>query len=169
MSKWTIEQLGRDHLRDTFDCGKPPLNVFLRTLVSQYEKRDLGRTYVACPTGEKRVVGYYTIASGAIAYDALPAKGSAKLPKHPVPVVLIARLAVDHSVHGQGLGGWLLRDALNRCVDLADALGIHAVAVEAIDPEAKAFYERYGFIPQLDSGLHLFLPVATIRAASKTS
>jgi hypothetical protein len=126
-------------VREGFDCGKPSLNDFRHTLVRQYEKRSLGRTYVASREDDRRVLGYYTLASGSIDVESLPAKQAKKLPRHAVPVVLLARLAVDRTVHGKGLGGFLLRNALTRSLDLSEKLGIHAVVVDALDDEAKAF------------------------------
>jgi len=165
MAEWQIEPLARDHFRGAFSCGKPSLDDFIRRLVSQYEKRNLGRTYVAVQAGEKRVCGYYTLASSSVAFENLPETSAKKLPKHPVPVVLLARLAVDQAVQGQGLGVALLIDALRRCLELVDKLGIHAVEVDAIDQQASVFYEKYGFAPLLDNEFHLFLPIATIRGA----
>jgi GNAT superfamily N-acetyltransferase len=167
VGEWRIEQLDHGHVREGFDCGKPSLNDFLHALVSQYEKRDLGRTYVALQEGDQRVLGYYTLASGAITVEGLPAKQAKKLPRHAVPIVLLARLAVDRSVHGRGLGGFLLRDALTRSLDLSEKLGIHAVVVDALDDEAKAFYERFGFLPLRDDAMRLFFPLSTIRSAAK--
>jgi GNAT superfamily N-acetyltransferase len=163
VADWQIGPLGRGHFRGAFSCGKPPLDDFLRRLASQYEKRNLGRTYVAVQPGETRVCGYYTLASGAVSFDHRPEASARKLPRHPVPVALLARLAVDQAVQGRGLGEALLVDALRRCLELADGLGIHAVEVHAIDEQARTFYEKYGFVPLLDHRLHLFLPVATIR------
>ena len=114
---------------------------------------------------DKHVFGFYTLASGSVAFHNLPDPAARKLPKHPVPVILLARLAVDQSVHGQRLGETLLLDALRRCLSLADQIGIHAIEVDAIDPEAKAFYEHYGFVSLTDSDLHLYLAVATLRDA----
>lgn len=165
MDDWRIERLGKNHDRGGFDCGKAPLDDFLRGLVSQYEKRNLGRTYVAGRPGEKRVLGYYTLASGAISFQNLPADAARKLPRHPVPVILLARLAVDRSAQGSGLGRALLVDALKRSLGLGDRLGIHAVEVDAIDAAAKAFYEKFGFVPLLDHAFHLYLPMATIKTA----
>jgi GNAT superfamily N-acetyltransferase len=162
---WRIERLDRGQVREGFDCGKPSLNEFLHALVSQYEKRNLGRTYVALQEGDQRVLGYYTLASGAITAEGLPAKQAKKLPRHAVPVVLLARLAVDRGVHGRGLGGFLLRDALTRSLDLSEKLGIDAVVVDALDAEAKAFYERFGFLPLTDDEMRLFLPLSTIQSA----
>lgn len=163
MAEWQVERLDRTHRRDQFECGQPSLDEFLRSLVSQYEKRNLGRTYVAVTRGERLVCGYYTLASGALGFEVLPAMQARKLPRHPVPVVLIARLAVDRASQGKRLGETLLLDALARTLQLSDKLGIHAVVVDAIDQHAKAFYQKYGFIPLLDRGLHLFLPVDTLR------
>jgi GNAT superfamily N-acetyltransferase len=162
MDEWHIERLDRTHAREEFHCGKTPLDDFLHTLVSQYDKRKLGRTYVAVCPGDNRVYGYYTLASASISFQILPAKAAKKLPRHPVPAVLLARLAVDQTLQGVGLGKYLLIDALKRCVDLSGRLGIHAVEVDAIDEQAKAFYERFGFVPLLDNSKHLYLPLATI-------
>jgi GNAT superfamily N-acetyltransferase len=162
MSEWSVEALDRSHERGEFACGKVPLDNFLHSLVSQYEKRRLGRTYVVVRPGEKRILGYYTLASGAISFETLPQPAAKKLPRHPVPVILLARLALDQSVQGQGLGGFLMADALRRCLSLAEQLGVYAVEVDAIDGQAKAFYERYGFVALEDNPLHLFLPISTV-------
>jgi GNAT superfamily N-acetyltransferase len=169
MGDWPIERLAKSHERSGFSCGKPPLDDFIRTLVTQYEKRNLGRSDVALRPGESRVCGYYTLASGAIPFVTVPAAAAKKLPRHPVPVILLARLAVDQHAQGQGLGEALLLDALDRCSSMADSLGIHAVEVAAIDQSAKRFYEKYGFVPLLDADLHLFLSIATIRDARRRS
>jgi GNAT superfamily N-acetyltransferase len=169
MADWQIERLAKSHERAGFFSGKPSLDDFIRTLVSQYEKRNLGRTYVAVRPGEKRVWGYDTLASGAVPFMHLPAPAARKLPKHPVPAILLARLAVDQGAQGQGLGEALLLDALDRCSNMADSLGVHAVEVAAIDGTAKRFCEKYGFMTLLDDELHLFLSIATIRNAREQS
>ena len=162
MVDWIIEPFGKSHDRSAFTCGKPALDEFLRTRVSQYEKRRLGKTFVAVLQGEQRVRGYYTLAAGAVAFEHLPTVASTKLPKHPIPVILLARLAVDLSAQGQGLGEKLLLDALQRSLDLSDKLGAHAVEVDALDDSAISFYVKYGFSPLLDNPRHLYLPLATI-------
>jgi GNAT superfamily N-acetyltransferase len=162
MADWRIERLDRSHVRGEFCCGKAPLDDFLRSLVSQYEKRNLGRTYVAMKEGDKRVYGYYTLASGAVLFANLPVETARKLPRHPVPVALLARLAVDQAAQGRGLGIELLMDALRRCQELSGSLGIHAVEVLAIDEEARSFYQKYGFVSLLDDARHLYLPMKTI-------
>lgn len=162
MDDWSVERLDGSHQRDSFSCGKKTLDNFVRLLVSQYERRRLGRTFVAVRPGEKRVCGFYTLASGSVSFQHFPAEVAKKLPKHPVPVVLLARLAVDQMVQGSGLGRLLLLDALRRCLDLSTELGIHAVEVQAIDEEAKRFYERFGFVPLQDDELHFYLSIKTI-------
>ncbi len=162
MAEWTIEPSGKHHDRTAFSCGWPPLDAFIRVRVSQYEKRRLGKTFVAVPPGEARVIGYYTLASSVVVFEHLPPDASRKLPKHPVPVVLLARLAVDQSVQGQGLGEGLLFDVLQRTLTLSSDLGVHAVEVDALDDAAAAFYRKYGFTALLDNPLHLYLPIATV-------
>ncbi len=165
MAEWVIEPFGPEHERDAFCCGKASLDTFLRSLVSQYEKRRLGRTYVAVQPPAKIVRGYYTLACGAVSYDNLPPKAAKKLPRHPVPAILLARLAVDQAAQGQGLGRRLLVDALRRCLSLAAQLGAHAVEVEAIDEQARTFYQKYGFVALQDNDQHLYLALVTIEDA----
>jgi GNAT superfamily N-acetyltransferase len=162
MAEWKIERLTRSHERAAFTCGKPSLDDFIRSLVTQYEKRNLGRTYVAVRAGERRVLGYFTLASGAVPFQNLPALAAKKLPGHPVPVILLARLAVDQGAQGRGLGELLLMEALRRCLEISEQLGSDAVEVDAIDESAKAFYKKYDFVALLDSDRHLYLPLATI-------
>jgi ribosomal protein S18 acetylase RimI-like enzyme len=164
MAEWQIVPLGASHQRGEFSCGKAPLDEFLRTLVRQYEKRRLGRTFVAVRPGEDRVYGYYTLASGAIPFEHLPPTSAKKFPRHPVPVALLGRLAVDRAAQRQGLGQTLLMDALRRCLALSQQLGIFAVEVLALDESAKGFYVRYGFEVLQDNALHLFLPMKTVEA-----
>jgi GNAT superfamily N-acetyltransferase len=162
MADWQIERLDESHAREEFCCGKPPLDDFLRHYAGQYERRGVGRTYVAVRAGDKRVFGFYTLCAGAVRIEHLPKKAAKKLPKHPVPVIHLGRLAVDQAVRGQRLGSYLLMHALKRCLELSGPLGVHAVEVVAIDPEAKEFYLRFGFAPLADSELHLYYPIKTI-------
>lgn len=167
-AKWQIEPFANSrHERGEFCSGKAPLDTFLHQLVSQYEKRRIGRTYVAVRAGENRVYGYYTLASSAIPFASLPkGKQTKKLPNHPVPAVLLGRLAVDQSTQGQGLGKDLLIHALEQSVRISEKLGVFAVTVDALDEEAKKFYEHFGFTQFLDQPMRLFLPISTIAESS---
>jgi GNAT superfamily N-acetyltransferase len=167
MAEFRIEPFQKaKHQRGDFDCGKPPLNEFLRSKVTQYERRHLGRTFVVVrETTPHSVSGYYTVAAGALSLPDLPPEIAAKLPRHPVPVVLLARLAIDGAAQGQGLGRILLVDALRRALELSASLGVFAVEVLAIDEDAIGFYTRFGFEPLLDSPRHLYMPIGAIEEA----
>jgi GNAT superfamily N-acetyltransferase len=164
MDDWLIERLGSDHERADFLCGKPPLDTFLKNLVTQYEKRRLGRTFVACAAGQRRVAGYYTLATGSFDLSCLPESVQKKLPRHPLPTLHLGRLAVDQSFRGRRLGETLLFHALRACLELSEKVGAYAVDVWAIDEDAAAFYRKYGFLPLLDDPLHLYLLMQTIQA-----
>lgn len=163
---WLIEHLDKArHTRTGFDCGKPSLTDFLHKLVTQYEKRNLGRTYVAVRSAETQVLGYYSLATGGLRLEDLTESEAKKLPRHPVPVVLLARLAVDQTVQGQGLGKVLLRDALQRVLQVSEHVGIHSVVVDAIDDAAAEFYKHYGFTVLPEQPLKLLMPLSTISAS----
>jgi GNAT superfamily N-acetyltransferase len=163
---WEVVPYTRQHDRTGFDCSKEPLNRFLHQQVTQYEKRNLGRTYVLVEPGQTRVLGYYTLAASQVSLDDLPEDQAKKLSRHPVPVILLGRLAVDQSLQGQGAGKMLLHDALQRCVSVAEQIGSFAVFVEAIDDEAAKFYQRYGFQPFREQPLKLFLSISTLQQGS---
>jgi len=162
MAEWVIERLTSAHDRAAFSCGKAPLDTFLAALVSQYTKRRLGRTFVATEPGQARVAGYYTLAAGAFDLSCLPPRDRKNLPKHPVPTVHLGRLAVDRAYQGKRLGETLLFHALRTALTASDTLGAFAVDVWALDEEARAFYEKYGFVPLNDNPFHLYLPMKTI-------
>lgn len=155
---FVIEPLDKSHQRENFDCGEVSLNDFLRKYARQNAERGLGRTFVAVLPGEKQALGYYTLSSGSIAFDAVPEK----LPRYPIPVAHLGRLAVDSSMRGQGLGELLLIDALERTVIIASEFGIYAVELFALTERAKQFYLKYGFVSLKDDDKHLYLPVKTI-------
>ncbi len=160
---WDIVRLSKDHDRKAFSCGVPSLDAFLHQYVSQYEKRDLGRSYVLVKDDEPRVYGYFTLAAGHIEPEEVPPPHAKKLPKHTVPVMLLARLAIDQSVRGQGLGADLLAEANAITVELAERVGLFAVCVDAIDESAAAFYRHHGFVPLVDQPNRLILMTKTIR------
>jgi GNAT superfamily N-acetyltransferase len=168
MAEWLIEPLRAAHQRSEFSCGKPSLDSFLRTVVSQYEKRRLGRTYVAIEPDQVRVAGYYTLAAGSFDVSCLPVAVRKKLPKHPIPTVHVGRLAVDMAFRGKRLGETLLFHALRTALELSDKLGAFAVDAWTLDDEARAFYLKYGFLPLEDDPLHLFLPMKTVEAMFKS-
>ncbi len=164
MAGWTIQRFSRAHDREAFDCGNDALNDWLRKRVSQYEKRDLSRAYVAVREGELRVYGYYAISTHRVRYAALPTEQAKGLPKIDVPVVLLGRLAIDRTAQGQGLGSLLLIDAFRRAELVSIQVGVRAVEVDAIDDAARRFYSKFGFTSLLDDRNHLFLSMRAVRA-----
>ena len=152
--------LTKDHDRSSFDCGVPVLDDYLKKYALQNQKKHAARTYVA--TRGIRVVGYYSLAYGSVSHEEVPQSVKSGLPRHPIPVILLARLAVDSTEKGQGLGAALLKDALLRTVQAAEIAGLRAMVVHAKDDSAKRFYEKFGFEPSPIDGYHLFLRLSDI-------
>lgn len=138
------EKLGPDHDLSSFDSGLPVLDDWLRRRALPNQKSGASRTYVI--QAGKRVVGSYALAVGAIAHAEATGRTRRNMP-HPVPVMVIGRLAIDTTYQGRGLGRALLRDAVLRTMQAADIAGIGAILVHAISEDAKHFYERCGFRP----------------------
>jgi GNAT superfamily N-acetyltransferase len=159
---WAIELLGKKHDRGQFSCGRSELDDFLKSYARQYSKRNLGSTYVAVPTGQVRVVGYYTLAPSEIQFDEAPPKLIKGLPKHPIPAFLLARLAVDQGESGKELGSFLMMDAFDRCLQIAQQVSFRAVKVHTIDSRAAAYYEKFGFEPFPNKPLHFAVAIETV-------
>lgn len=158
-----ITGLARHHDRHNFDCGEPALNNFLQRLARQQAERDFNRTYVAVARDESRIRGFYAVSSASMDFENWPS--GLRLPRYPVPVARIGRLAVDVREQGKGVGAALLRHAMHLGASLAQQIGLYAVVVDAKNEAAAAFYARYGFQRFPDQGLRLFLTTAVIRQA----
>ncbi|MGM0485511.1 MAG: GNAT family N-acetyltransferase [Planctomycetota bacterium] len=153
--------LKRGHKCDEFDCGSPPLNEYLTRFAWSNQESGAARTYVACRG--KRVVGYYSLAFGGVEHETASPRVRKGLARHPIPIMLLARLAVDVTEQGQGIGKGLLKDALRRTLQAADIGGLRAVIVHATDAQAKAFHERFGFEPSPVDELHWMLLLKDVR------
>jgi len=160
---WTIAELAPDHDRGGFDCGHPSLDAFIKQFASQNQKSGVSRTFVALRPGEATVCGYYSLSAGSVQFGHLTDEQRRRLPRYPVPVAHLGRLAVDRSAQGQGLGSFMLVDALRRVDKVDRDLGIHAVEVVAIDAAARRFYLKYGFTELADDPHHLFISMKTVR------
>lgn len=165
-----IEQLNTTlHDRKSFDCGVNELNIFLKQHANQNQSKNMSKTYAAVVAvsadDHKKIYGYYTLSAGHIECDQLPENVKAKLPKYPIPIARIGRLAVDKDYKGQGIGGFLLHDAFVNVLSIADKMGVFAVVVDAKNNDAKSFYGNYGFTELQNSELTLFLPINTIKSA----
>lgn len=155
--------LQREHDLASFDCGAAPLNEYLQRFALLNHQNRAARTYVS--TRGRRVVGYYALAAGAVRRDEVPARVAKGLARHPVPIILLARLAVDNAEKGRGLGRALLKDALLRAAQAADLIGCRAVLVHAKDREAQAFYRRFGFESSPIDEFHLYLLMKDIKTS----
>lgn len=150
------EPLGAHHQVAAFDCGASPFNEFLSRHALGNHQSGTAKTYVAT-TDSHVVVGYYSLAASQILYADAPARLQKGAARHPVPVVLLARLAVDHAWQGKGLGAGLIKDAVIRVLTAAEGIGVRALLVHAKDNAAQAFYERYDFAPLPSYPMHLVL------------
>lgn len=156
-----IEKLQRRHTVEAFDCGQNHLNRYLQRYALTNQKSGGAQTYVGV-SGEV-IMGYYSLVVGQVAYAAAPERLAKGLSRHPVPIMLLARLAVDFNWQGRGVGAGLLRDAMQRTVQAADIAGIRAMLVHAKDTKAKGFYEYFDFISSPSDRYHLFLLIKDIR------
>lgn len=146
---------------EAFDCGHAALNQFLQRHALNNQRANSAQTYVCC-NGEQ-VVGFYSLSVGAAEYQASPERVSKGLARHPVPVMILARLAVDKNWQSKGLGRALLKDALLRTAAAADIAGIRAALVHAKDESARQWYKTFDFVDSPSDPLHLFLLIKDLK------
>jgi GNAT superfamily N-acetyltransferase len=155
--------IGVQHQVEHFDCGTESLNLYLKRFALTNTSAGTARTYVTTSGLELSVTGYYSLAAGSVEKAQVPERVAKGVPNHPVPVVLLARLAVAAPFQGLGLGKGLLRDALQRTISAADVIGIRAILAHAKNSTAASFYAQYGFIPSPTNPLHLMLLMKDLR------
>lgn len=163
-----VEKLRRDHPVEAFDCGTEPLNRYLVRYAWHNQQAGAAQTYVGVVeagtgTSGTVIVGYHTLSVGQVNIEDAPERLTKGLAKHPVPVMLLGRLATDRRWQGQGVGKALLRDAMLRTLQAAEIAGIRALAVHAKDEEARRFYEHFDFVPSPTDALHLFVLLKDVR------
>jgi GNAT superfamily N-acetyltransferase len=144
MSLCSPTPLGAQHQFDAFDCGKPALNDWLLRHARQAQSSGSAKTFVVAH--EDRVVGYFSLTVGQVDTLDAPDRIRKGMGQYPIPVVILARLAVDHAYQGRGIGVGLLQDAIRRTLVIAEQAGIRAMLTHPIDDEAARFYTRFGFI-----------------------
>lgn len=155
------EPLTADHALGDFNSGVLSLDDWLRRRAPQNQASGASRTFVVCDAN--KVVGYYALAASAVAPDAAPGRFRRNMPD-PIPVVVLARLAIARNQQGRGLGRALFQDAANRVIHAADTIGIRGLLVHAISEEAKAFYVRLGLDPSPLDPMTLMTTVADLKA-----
>lgn len=158
-----IEKLNRTHAVEEFTCGQPELDRFLIRHALQAQQASSSQTYVG--VSGKTVVGYYTIVAGEVRHADAPERVVKGMPRHPIPLLILARLAVHSDWQGRGIGAGLLLDALGRTLQVADIVGVRSLAVHAKDDVAAAFYRHFGFVPSPTDSRHLFMLIKDVRAA----
>ena len=156
-----VEKLRPEHRLEGFDCGREELNRYLLRYAWQNQQAGDAQTYVGV-VGET-VVGYHTLAVGQVTREEAPDRLARGLARHPIPIMLLARLAVDRRWQGQGIGKALLKDALLRTLHAADIAGIRAFAVHAKDEAARDFYQKFDFVPSPTDPMHLFILLKDVR------
>lgn len=157
-----IRKLAATDVVAEFDCGSLALNQYLQRYALTNQKAHSAQTYVCCAAG--RVVGFYSLAVGAVSPDEATPRVTKGLARHPVPVMLLARLAVDQSCQRQGLGQALLKDALLRTLQAADIAGIRSLLVHAKDDAARQWYESWEFEPSPTDPYHLYLMLKDLKS-----
>lgn len=156
--------LTKAHDLSCFDCENDALNIYLKKYALQNQKKNAGRTFVVTPIDSNSVVGYYTLVTGSVSGEKAPIQLKKGLGNYPVPVVLLARVAIDQKFQGVGLGKNLLKDAFLRVLQASDHIGIRAITVKAKDKKAVEFYKKYDFDPLLNDAFELYILTKNLRA-----
>jgi GNAT superfamily N-acetyltransferase len=152
----------------TFHCGHDSLDEYIRRYASQDVRRNVARVFVAAPDDDaRRLAGFFTLSAGSVNCSALPPQLARKLPRYPVPVALVGRLAISREFQGKGLGSMLLVDACQKIAQASSVLAVAGVIVDAKDERVAAFYRHFGFVPLPGQAARLLLPAAALRALGR--
>ena len=163
---WEEAPIGKQHDRASFDCGEPPLNLYIARYARQNHESGGAKTFVAAPIDEpSRILGFYSLSPASLDYARTPPVLARRLARHDVPVFRLGRLAVDRTMQGRGLGGALLIAAGKRCMAVAEQVGGVAMLIDAKHEQAARWYESYGAVRLEDASLSLVLPFSTLAAA----
>lgn len=163
------ERLTSDHVLSGFECGVSSLNLWLERHARAASGADSARTYIVNDNENDRVVGYHALALGSISHEEATERAKKGMPRHPIPVVLLARLAVDRSVQGRGIGAFLLRDAMARAVAVSEEAAARLLLTHANDDEARSFYERFGFEESPTDPMNMQMLIKDIEASLAAS
>lgn len=159
------QPLGNEHRINGFDCGVGSLDIWLVKHARAAAGAGSARTYVVVDTEQDRVVGYHALSLASIEHVDATLRAQKGMPRNPIPAMLLARLAVDKAVQGKGIGAFLLRDAMSRALSVAEQAGMRLLLVHAVNEDARAFYEHFGFEASPADPMNLQLLVKDIRLA----
>jgi GNAT superfamily N-acetyltransferase len=170
VTAWHEEPISKKYDRDAFDCGEPALNEFLRRHARKTHELGGAKTFLAIDDEDnKTILGFYSLSPASVAYTRAPEIVKRGLARHDVPGFRLARLAVDRSVQGRGLGGQLLLSAGGRCLRASAEVGGVVLVIDAKNNWVAQWYASYGALSVLDAPLTLLLPLSTIQAALKAA
>lgn len=156
--------LSRHHDRKSFDCGVPELNSFLKAVARQHSEKGISRTFVLVNNERPdAILGFFTLTLCDVQVENLPSQYASRYPKHGLPAVRLARLAVSQAHQGKGYGEFLLAEAVHRTLLIAEQAGSIGLFVDAKDERANSFYQHYGFVSLPGERLRLFLPLQTLQ------
>lgn len=159
--------LEKSHKKELFDCRNEALNIFLKQYALQNSKNNASRTYVSICRDTGRVAGYYTLTYGSISHSEATETVKKRMPNYPIPVMILARLAVSREYKNLGVGKSLLKDALLRTLQASSIAGLKAIIAHAKDEDARNFYLKYGFEKSVLDEYHLMLPIQDIELIVK--
>lgn len=166
LRSWHEEPVASRHDRQSFDCGEPELNDYLRLYARQNHQSGGAKTFLAVSDGDgKTIFGFYSLSPASVEYARTPQTVSRGLGRYDVPAFRLGRLAVDRTMQGQGLGGQLLLSAGRRCIRAAAEVGWVTLLIDAMSERAARWYAGYGAISLLDAPLTLLLPLSTMEIA----
>jgi GNAT superfamily N-acetyltransferase len=166
VAAWHEVPISKQYDREAFDCGVTALNEFLRRYARKSHELGGAKTFLAIADSDnKTILGFYSLSPASVEYARTPEIVRRGLARYDVPTFRLARLAVDHTVQGQGLGGQLLLTAGRRCLSASAEVGGVALLIDAKNEKVAAWYASYGALPMLDTPLSLLLPLKTIEAA----
>ena len=159
-------RLRPDHVVSNFRCGRQPLDEWLKRYALMNQRAGMANTFAVTEAGSQEVVGFFALATGGVTHQSAPERITTGIPNHPVPVIILARLAIHEDHQSHGLGRALLADALKRVASASDEIGCRALLVHAKDDEARAFYlAQAEFEPSPVDRLQLFLLLKDVRKA----
>lgn len=161
MTSLEITKLLRDHPVERFDCGSEELNRFLIRFALQNQQANASQTYVGLTDDD--IVGFYTLVVGEVTFDDAPERLSRGLARHPIPIMLLARMGVHTDWQGRGIGTGLLKDAMLRTIQASNIAGIRAISVHAKDEQAASFYRHFDFVESPTDPLHLFMMIKDVK------
>lgn len=159
-----IAHISSLHDRQLFDCGVDDMNRYLREQAKQEADKGMSHTFISLADDGIRIIGYYTLTTGFIDFEHIPQEK--RLSRHPAPVVLLARLAVDNAYKGQRIGERLLFDAQARVLEVAETVGIYAMTLDAREDSLCSYYEQFGFKRRADGPLRMYKTMKAIRSLS---